>query len=112
MSAFKTFGPCVVLGTLVLGTLAVLSASPKADADRIALVFAPWTSRHDVLRALDGHDLRIVRGGWNDSVLIVDISADPGQRAVLAEKALFLASALVAGTCIGWPDPNQTVGDT
>lgn len=106
MLGFKEFAMPVLLAIAGVGVLAVLAATPERNATRVALVFAPWTAQADVLRALAGHDLRILRRGWNDSVVIVDIAADPGQRKALSRKALFLAPADFTAACLGVGTPK------
>ncbi len=96
----KNYGNAFILSAAGLTFLSILTIQPAADAHQMAAIFAPWMSQDDILRRLDDLDLRYVRQGWNASVLIVDVSADPSLRRSLADRSLFLADVDLVAICM------------
>lgn len=84
--------------------LTVLTLTPTSGAKQVAAIFPPWQSQSDILAELSDLPYRLVRPGWSDTVLILDVSEAPDMRGELAERALFLADALVFGWC--WSEPS------
>lgn len=90
----------IILGAVGLMVLAGLSLAPPAGARQVAAVFPPWESQGEILSQISDIPYRLVRSGWSDTILIVDVSDAPEMREVLAERAWFLADALALGTCM------------
>lgn len=86
---------------LGLVVLTVLTFAPPRDATQLALVFPPWLSREEVFARIADLDVRLVRNGLLESVLIVDFAHDPALGEAIRKRAPVVADARVIFACLG-----------
>lgn len=94
--------PAGLAGIAMLAVALFGLLAPADDVDaRVAAIFPPWWTAHDVLASLTGSDTLILRDGIASTVLLV-ASPTPGLAGRLrAAGALLILDPKAAAGCLG-----------
>ncbi|NMM45501.1 hypothetical protein HH303_13485 [Rhodospirillaceae bacterium KN72] len=92
------------LGLAMLVTLTVL---PRQGAGQLAVVIPPWKPLEETMAALIDMDLRLVRPGLGDRIVIVDTRGDSDLRAGISDLGLILIDPKVIGACAALVNSSQ-----
>lgn len=88
------------IAMLAIAVFGLLAPATGSDA-RVAAIFPPWWTAHDVMASLAGSDTVILREGIAPSVLLVS-SPTPGLARRLREAgALLTVDPKAAAGCLG-----------
>lgn len=110
-SCSSTAQPTVTVSSLLpagLAAVAMLAVAvfgllaPSTDSDaRVAAVFPPWWSAHDVMASLDGSDTVILREGVAPTVVLVSSPTSGLARRLREAGALLTIDPTAAAGCLG-----------
>ena len=95
------------IAALGLGLLVTLTVMPRQDAGQLAVIIPPWTPLQETMAALIDMDLRLVRPGLGDRIVIVDTLGNLGTRKDIGNLGLIVMDPKVIGACAALVNSSQ-----
>ena len=95
------------IAALGLGMLVTLTVMPRQGADQLAVLVPPWTPLEETMAILIDMDLRLVRPGLGDRIVIVDTLGNPETRREISDLGLILMDPKVIGACAALVNSSQ-----
>ena len=99
----------ILIAVTGLSLLILLTVTPAPGAQQLAVVIPPWKRLDETMNTLMNLDVRLVRHGMSDRIVIVDTAQDPNSREELGNLGVVLMDPRVIGACAALLETRQAL---